>query len=201
MTLTPEQIKDLKSQLSNQIKHLPQEQREAAQKQIESMSDEAIESMLEHQKSKAPSKEIYRAIVSGEITSKKIDENKSAIAVLEIKPISKGHTIIIPKTSVGDSKKIPTQAFTLAKKVSKKIVSKLKATGTEIQSQFLFGEIILNVIPIYEESLNLTSPRYEAKPEELEEVFSKLKTTPRKKVVRQTKKTSSKIIKLKRRIP
>ena len=42
MTLTAEHIKELKSQLSEQIQNLPAEQKEAAQKQIDSLSPQAL---------------------------------------------------------------------------------------------------------------------------------------------------------------
>src|SRR3989344_8766979 len=103
--LTPEQVAELKSQLAEQIKHLPEAQRAQAQVQIDQMSPEALELMLNQQmssqstKAKA-SKSVFRMIIDGELPSKKINENKNAIAVLEIKPVSKGHVIIIPKKSV-----------------------------------------------------------------------------------------------------
>ncbi len=208
MPLTKEQIAELKRQLSEQIQHLPEEQREAAQQQIDSMSDEAIETMLLEQQARQSSAspnttEIYRAIVSGQIPSKKLDENQNAIAVLDIKPISRGHTIIIPKTPVTDSKALPAQAFSLAKKIAKKISSKLKSKSCEIQTQFAFGEAIINVIPIYDKPLSINSPRMEAKPEDLEELHALLKTIKKAKVIKIKKQKSGQknIIKLKRRVP
>ena len=53
----------------------------------------------------------FRLIVSGEIPSYKIDENKDALAVLEINPVSKGHVILIPKKNVFESEKIPQSLF------------------------------------------------------------------------------------------
>src|SRR3989344_6423270 len=125
MPLTPEQVDQLKTQLREQIKHLPEAQKKEAESQIDQLTDEALEEMLQQQKSSQ--KPIYRAIIEGEIPSKKIDENKEAIAVLDIKPISKGHTIIIPKKEIKNSKDLPTQAFALAKKLAKKIEKKLKS--------------------------------------------------------------------------
>lgn len=208
MVLTPEQVKELKRQLSEQINHLPENQKAQAQKQIDDMSAEAIESMLREQQSQQgpdgaqqQPQEIYRAIVSGQIPSKKLDENKSAIAVLDIKPISKGHTIVIPKTPVKDAKEMPDETFALAKKIAKKISSELKTEGTEIQTQFAFGEIILNVIPIYDKPLSINSPRSEAKEEELQEIYQKLRTVKKPKVIKIKKSRQTKIIKRPRKIP
>lgn len=203
MSLTPEQISELKKQLSTQVQHLPEAQKKAAQKQIDEMSDEAIESMLEQQKSKEPQKPIFRAIIDGDMPSKKIDENKDAIAVLDIRPISKGHAIIIPKSQIKDSKSIPSSVFNLAKKISKKMQNKLKATSTEIQTESKFGEIILNIIPVYDKPMSLTSPRTEMSEEELFEIQKKLASVKKPKVIKLGPKPtkSSNLVKLKRRIP
>jgi len=202
MALTQEQVQELKKQLSEQIQHLPPNQKDEAQKQIDNMSSEALESMLNQQK-KEPQESIFRAIISGKIPSKKIDENKESIAVLDIKPISKGHTIIIPKNPCKSSKDLKTPSFSLAKKISKKIISKLKAQGTEIQTEFKFGETIINIIPIYDKPLTISSERYDASEKELNEVFLKLRTIKKPKTIKikKAKPTSKEIIKLNRKIP
>ena len=201
MPLTQEQVSQLKSQLREQIKKLPDDQRKEAEKQIDEMSDEAIEEMLEQQKK--PQKPVYRAIVEGEIPSKKISEDKFSIAVLDIRPISKGHVIIIPKKPVKKSSEIPSQSFNLAKRISKKIIAKLKATGAEIQTQFQFDELIINIIPVYDKPISLNSPRTEAKEKELEEIKNLLETKPKKKIVKlsSAQKKTSNLPQLKRRIP
>ena len=61
MALTPEEISDLKKQLAEQIQHLPEAQRAEAQKQIDNMSPEALESMLQQQQAQqGPQKPIFR---------------------------------------------------------------------------------------------------------------------------------------------
>lgn len=202
MSLTQEEIKELKDQLKEQVKNLPEDKKAQALKQIESLSPEALESMVKQQNSQ--SKPIFRSIVDKEIPSKIIDENKQAIAALDIKPISKGHTIIIPKNAVKDAKLIPTQCFTLAKKVAKRISSKLKSKGFEIQTQFSFGEVIINVIPIYDKSLNINSPRENSEEKELELLYQQLRVIKKARLPK-IKKTSNlqsqETIKLNRKIP
>jgi len=184
MALTKEQIKTLKDQLGEQIQHLPEDKKAEAQKQIDKMSDEAIETLLQQQQSQQQSQKIFRSIVSGEIPSRKIDENPHAIAVLSVKSISKGHTIIIPKKPVTDEKKLLKSTLTLAKKTAKKISSKLPTKDVQIQPEFLFGEVILHVIPIYDTPLNVNSPRKDASDEELSELEKTLKTIKKPKVIK-----------------
>ena len=173
MTLTKEQIEELKKQLHSQIKKMPENEKKEAEAQIENLYDEAIESMLEQQKSSQ--KPIFREIISGNIPSKKIDENPSAVAVLEIKPISKGHVIIIPKEKMLNIDKIPTEISLLIDKVSKNIVEKLKAKNMKVAPESKFGEVIVNLIPIYDKELSLESERSSPSEEQLDKVIEELK--------------------------
>ncbi len=200
--LSKEQILELKKQLSEQIANLPPEKKAEAQSQIDAMSPEALELMLEEQRSpqtKSPknSKGIFRLIVSGEIPSKIVEENSVCMAVLEIKPLSKAHLIIIPKFPIKTANKIPSKAFSLAKKLAKRIEAKFKAQSVEIQTETKFGEQILNVIPQYADT---PLKRYDAQEAELAEVYNKLKV---EKVIRIKKKKTqaTNLIPWKRRIP
>lgn len=209
MTLTKEEIEDVKAQLSAQIRHLPEPQKTEAQNQINALSPEAVEQLVKEQKQRKPSqnsqKGIFRMIVDKEVPSAIVDENKQTIAVLEINPISKGHTIIIPKKSASDTKTFPNQGFSLAKKISKKIISKLKAESTEIQTENKFGEVIINIIPVYDSDLSINSPRYKASKEELDEVAKKLQTTRKPKSPKpkpsEQKPSEPGVIKWHRKIP
>jgi len=210
MPLTPEQVRALKEQLLSQIQHLPEEQKAEAASQISSLSPEALELMLAQQRSESgkSGESVFRLIIKGEILSSKIDENESSIAVLEINPVSMGHTIIIPKKPAKAAKEIPSEAFALAKKISDRITSKLEAKSAEIQTETKFGEAIINVIPVYDKPLNLDSPRKRASKEDLEDLESKLKIKTKQKIEKikiETKAKSERkqdqVLKLPRKIP
>ncbi len=202
MALTKEQTKELKSQLEQQISHLSPEKRKEAQEQIDSLAPESLEAMLERQRSQE-SQKIFRMIVEGKIQSVKIDENEKAIAVLSVKSISKGHTLIIPKNPIENEKDIPKEVYALSEKISKKLIESLKAKSTSIIPEKAFGEIILNIIPIYDKPLNLKSERQELSLEKLEEIKKEINVEKIKKSVEKIKieKVKSQILKLKRRIP
>ena len=204
MALTPEQVIELKKQLLEQIKHLPSGQREQAQEQIDNMSEAALESMLKQQTRKdlQTQKGIFRMLVDGEIPSKKIEENKEVIAVVSKRAISKGHVLIIPKKVIGDAKLLPSAAFALAKKIAKKLSSKFNAKTSEIQTERAFGEVVVNVIPVYDSEVNINSPRYEATEEEMEEVYKKLRVIekPKKEKIK-IKKKETEVLQLRRRVP
>lgn len=209
MTLTAEEVAELKEQLREQIKNLPEEQHAQAEAQIQAMSAEAIELMLRQQQERSSNasdgenKTIFRMIVDKEVTSYIIDENADAIAVLDINPLSKGHTLIIPKKATANASDIPAGAFALAKELGKKIVARLKAQSTDIQSEKKFGEAIIHVIPIYDSPVSLTSPRKKGIPEELEKIAATLKQEelPKMQTIQKTPPQPSQTYRLRRKIP
>ncbi|MEI6849777.1 MAG: HIT family protein [archaeon] len=209
MALTPEQIIDLKEQLKSQVENLSPEKKAQALAQIDALSPQALELMLKQQgsspKEETPNKGVFRMIIDSDIKSVRVEEDKISLAVLDINPISRGHCIIIPKKAVKDAKQIPNSCFTLAKKIAKRIVKKLKAKSTEIQTDNKFGEVIINVIPSYTEPLNLNSPRGKSNNEELETIAEKLRPVIKKKVqkvkIEKQEIPVSQILKIKRRVP
>lgn len=198
--LTEEQARQIKQQIIQQIEtNFPEDKKQSAKQQVELMNNEQLEEFLkqnnlikEGQKPEnlANPESVFRMIVEGKIPAHKIDENKDAVAVLEINPVSKGHMLIIPKKIINSVEQMPQNAFSLAKKISKKIKSKLKPKDVNISSSNAFGEFIINVFPVYEnESLN--SQRKKADEKELLELQKKLGKKTVKKVV--TKKSPEKI--------
>ncbi|MBI5804368.1 HIT domain-containing protein [Candidatus Pacearchaeota archaeon] len=209
MVVSSEEILEGRKQLQAQINRLPEGQREQAQEQLNSMTDEAIAAMIEQQRGQGfqrrgetqSQKGIFRMLVDGDIPSKKIDENKEVIAIISKKAISKGHIILIPKKAIGDSKFLPGSAFSFAKKIAGKISLKLKASSCEIQTESSFGEAIVNVIPVYDKPLSVNSPRYDASEEEMEEVYKLLRVVKKPEVIRIKKpQREEKVLKLRRRV-
>jgi len=101
--LTEEQLSTIKQQLIENIKKsFPEDKKQFAISQIEEMNSEQLEEFLEKNNIKlskegGPNSCIFCSIAEGKIESYRVGENNDAVAVLEINPISKGHTIIIPK--------------------------------------------------------------------------------------------------------
>ncbi len=206
--LSSEQVEQVKKQIIQQIdSNFPADKKEFAKQQVVSMNSEQLEEFLEKNKlvktqQNSPQKQcIFCSIVSGDAQSYKIDENEQAIAVLEINPISKGHTLIIPKEHISSSENIPQSVFSLAKKIAKKIRTKLKLKDVNISSSNLFGHEIITILPIYQNE-TLNSKRNQTRPEELEELQKILKEKPKEKIIRKprTKKLKEKLW-LPKRIP
>jgi histidine triad (HIT) family protein len=215
--VSKEQIDQIKKQLIDQIeKTFPPTQKEIAKKQVLEMNEEQLISFLKKNKmikepveekqedpvQKVPQEQkcIFCSIIEGKIPSYKIDENKDSIAVLEINPISKGHVLILPKKHLESSGKLPASSFSLAKKIAKKIKSKLKPKDVQIHSSNVFGHEILNVLPIYDHE-SMDSQRYQESKEELEKLKKKLEKKTAKKKAPKIKEIQKEKMLIPRRIP
>lgn len=68
---------------------------------------------------------IFTKIINGELPSYKVAENEKFLAFLDISPIAKGHTLVIPKTEVdymfNIEDKLLAEMWLFAKKVALKI--------------------------------------------------------------------------------
>ena len=113
---------------------------------------------------------IFCSIISGQVASHKIQENENAIAVLEINPISFGHTIIIPREHLSSKEQLSKEIFSFAEEISKKIKEQLNPKNVLIEPSNILGHEIINIIPVYENE-NLNSSRKKTQPEQLEEVI------------------------------
>jgi len=176
--LSDEQIIQIKKQLIQQIEStFPEDKKESAIQQIESMNAEQLEEFLKQNNLMKNSGEaqqcVFCSIVSGKIPSHQLGENQDAIAVLEINPVSSGHTIIIPREHISSSEQMPQEAVQLAKDIGTIIKSKLNPKDVLVKYSNAFGHEIINIIPVYENE-NLDSQRKKASPEELEELQNQL---------------------------
>ena len=179
--LSDEQTQAVKKQLTEHIeKSFPEERKQYAKEQVEHMNPKEVEDFLAKNNlvSGQDNKCIFCSIVFGDIPSHRIDENSEAIAVLEINPISKGHSLIIPRKHLKEGSEIPKEAEKLAKKVSRRIKTRLKPKRIDILSTTTFGHHIINILPIYTDE-TLSSRRQAANKEELEEVEKLLKAKPK----------------------
>ncbi len=206
--LSKEQLEQIKKQLFEQIdKIFPPDKIELAKRQISAMDDKEFESFLiknrlikveksESNKDENQEKCIPCLIVQEKIPSFKIAEDKDSIAVLEINPLSKGHSLIIPKQHIKSLDQAPEQIWNLAKKVAKKIKSELKPKDIKIFSSEITSHFCINVVPIYDGE---KEERTKATPEELKEMKKKLEIKEEKK--KPKKKITEKNIWLPQRIP
>lgn len=207
MKLSPEQIKEIKKQIINQINSaFPEDKKAESISKVESMNEEEIVQFLEQNnlikdsEGKDVSSEncIFCSIVSEEIPSTKIAENNDAIAILEINPVSEGHTIIIPKIHEENASK---DSEKLAEEIKEKIIGSLNPKDVLIEHGNLAGHAIINVIPVYGNSVE--TKRKKASVEELKKVKEKIISHKKIKEPFEEKKEKirEEILRVPKRIP
>ena len=183
--LPEDQIKGIKEQLIAQIDStFPDDKKASAISQIESMDAEQLEQFLiqnnlinaDGSSEGTEGKCIFCSLILGEIPSTKIGENEKAIAILELNPISKGHTIIIPKDHVEGKDNLVKEVFDLAKETAERIKKKFEAKDILIENGSMFGHEIINVLPVYDNE-TLQSPKKQSTPEELAKIKDELENT------------------------
>ncbi len=199
--LSQKETEQIKKQIIHHIESsFPENKKNSAKRKIITMSSEELEEFLKQNKilKEQGQENPFRLIVSGQTPSYKIDENKNCLAILEINPISKAHALIIPKKPLKQGRKIPKYIINFADKVAKKIKSGFHPKDISISASNMFGETILNLLPVYKDE-TLDSKRKQAKPEELKSLQKNLEKKPRIKKPK-TKKIDEKIW-LPKRVP
>ncbi len=232
MPINDEQAKSIKEQILKQVEQLPEEKREQIKQYILSMNNEELEAFLKKNAEMQQGREdptsgqdeespesgepkcIMCLIAGKKIESLIIYEDEDYLAALEINPFSRGHTILIPKKHLAESKLLPSKALTLAKKIGNHLIKKLEAENFEINTSDELKHAIINIIPVYKgEKINYQ--RKPAKKEELKELKEKIGQMIKKPRVKREKKRAEdkeksksedknqekKLLKYNRRIP
>lgn len=129
---------------------------------------------------------IFCKLANGEIPTRSIYEDEDFNVIMDMNPLSKGHSLIIPKQHYRNIYDIPdellTKAILLAKKMATEMTEKLGAAGfnlvqnnNEAAGQTVF-HFHLHLVPRYEndgEPISWVPTSPEAK--ELDEIYNKLK--------------------------
>ena len=130
---------------------------------------------------------LFCQIIEHQIASKVIFENEYNMAFLDIYPVSKGHTIVIPKNHYPNLEEIPDEELSRLYKDTKKVASfirqKLNVDGYNIlQNNFkAAGQVInhfhVHIIPRSENDarFSMKIPRNQAKEKDLDEVLNFIK--------------------------
>ena len=124
---------------------------------------------------------IFSRIIAGEIPSYKIAENDDFFAFLDINPMAKGHTLVVPKQETDyifdlddDSlSKMTLFAKQTAKAIEKAIPCKrigIMVVGLEVPHAHI------HLIPIQKEGdMSLANPRVKLSDEEFKEIAEKIR--------------------------
>ncbi|MFX0080143.1 MAG: HIT family protein [Candidatus Hodarchaeota archaeon] len=129
---------------------------------------------------------IFCKITRKEIPSKIVYENNLNLAFLDISPISKGHTIVIPKNHYSTIEDIPDkeliEVYKIVKRIATMIHEKLQIDGYNIlQNNFTAaGQVVkhfhIHIIPrnFDDDKFRLKIPRNQAVEADLDGVLDEL---------------------------
>lgn len=124
---------------------------------------------------------IFTRIIRGEIPSHKISENDHCYAFLDINPLQKGHTLVVPKRE-------EDEFFELSEAELKEMISFSKGIASAIKKAFPCNRVGMSVIglevphahihliPINAESdMNFAKPKLQLSQEELDEIADQIR--------------------------
>jgi hypothetical protein len=162
MVLSSNEAEDIKKHLLKKLGSFPQDKRELIKEKIESMPDTEVEDFIKENKlTHLGNQCIFCSIISNKTPSFKILEDKDYLAVLEINPFSKGHTLILPKSHEGDINS--NEAKNFAKEIARLLVEKLSPKEVKMSGLKIMDHPILEIIPIFGDE----KERWQATDEEL----------------------------------
>ncbi len=175
--LTEEQIVEVKKQIFQQIASWPEDQRVSAKAKIDAMDPEEFEDFLIKNKmikgedsssdsSDAGQQCIFCSLVEKKIPSSMVAESATAVAVLEINPVSKGHILVIPKKHIVHLEEADKEFMPFVQAVAISLRESMKLKGVDRWAHSLMGHVAVNLIPLYEDT-QLDFPRKKSDPEEL----------------------------------
>ena len=141
---------------------------------VNNMNETELEDFIKKNKLlKAKAEEcVFCSIGQGKIPAYRLEENKTSLAILEINPLSLGHSLVLSKKH----DKLPSSALVLANKVAKRLKSKLKPGEVKIESASIFGHNLVQIIPLYKDK---KLEKKQASEKELILLQEKLRVKPR----------------------
>lgn len=124
---------------------------------------------------------IFSKIVKGEIPCYKIAEDENCFAFLDIFPLAKGHTLVIPKKEIDYLFDIDEELYRNLWSFSKKVSSAIeKAVSCKRIGVAVIGLEVphahIHLIPINHISdINFSRPKLNLPKEEMEEIVKKIR--------------------------
>lgn len=123
---------------------------------------------------------IFTKIVNGEIPAYKIAEDEHFLAFLDVMPLTKGHTLVIPKQEVDLIFDLETEVYkslwAFAQQVAKKIQKTIPCERVGIAVVGLeVPHAHIHLVPLQNiEDLNFSKERLKLSPEEYQQIQEKI---------------------------
>ena len=155
MTLSQDQTNQIKEHLLKTVVNFPEDRREQIEEQINAMNSDEIEDFIKKNKlTHLGNQCIFCSIISGKVESVKLDEDSQNLAILDINPLSEGHTLIVPKDHL---KELLPSSKALSQRVQNKLKNKFNLKEIRINETEVMGHPIVEIIPVYDEGMERKS--------------------------------------------
>ncbi|MBN1158683.1 MAG: HIT family protein [Bacteroidales bacterium] len=125
---------------------------------------------------------IFTSIIKGEISSYKIAEDENYFAFLDIHPLAKGHTLVVPKQETDYlfdlDEDLLAGMMVFAKRIALAIDKSVKCKRVGVAVLGLeVPHAHIHLIPINDLSdINFARPKLKLKPEEFEAIAAKIRS-------------------------
>ncbi len=126
---------------------------------------------------------VFTRIIKGEIPSFKVAEDDNYYAFLDINPISKGHTLVIPKKEVDYIFDLDDETLAGLHLFAKKVAIAIKkAIPCKRIAEVVLGMEVphahIHLIPINKENdANFTNTKLKVEPIEMQEITNKIRAS------------------------
>ncbi|VBB48117.1 Histidine triad (HIT) protein [uncultured Paludibacter sp.] len=124
---------------------------------------------------------IFSKIIAGEIPCYKIAEDERYFAFLDINPMSKGHTLVVPKLEEDYIFNLDDETYKGLALFAKKVAAGIeKAVSCKRVGMMVIGLEVphahIHLIPIQKEGdMSLANPKLKLTPEEMTEIASEIR--------------------------
>lgn len=123
---------------------------------------------------------IFTRIIQGEIPCYKIAENEHCFAFLDISPLSKGHTLVVPKKEIDYLFDLDTDTYQQLMAFSKQVAL---AIGRSVPCLRVGVAVIglevphahIHLIPLHSGSINFSDPKLKLEKEEFERIATAIR--------------------------
>jgi len=125
---------------------------------------------------------IFTKIIKREIPAHIVAENEDAIAFLDIRPLTKGHTLVVPKKEVDYLFDLDEDTYIKLHLFAKEVATKIdKVIPCERVSTAVIGlevpHVHIHLIPINDMSdTNFSNPKLQLSDEEMQQIAQRIST-------------------------
>ncbi len=125
---------------------------------------------------------LFEKIIQGTIPSYKVYEDQNFYAFLDINPLAKGHTLLVPKLPVDYIFDLPQDTYTELMQCARKVAAAIEKAVpcTRIGIAVVGLEVPhahIHLIPLHQSAINFSDPKLSLAKEELEHIATAIRAS------------------------